>query len=135
MTSDRGSDNSSGTGNAVLGASTNMININTASESDLDALSGIGPVTAQKIISNRPYQSTQDLVPRRQLERAYFLSKRRGSCQTFPPIRLAASRLRAVGPLHFCHPTFIMKFSKIILIIALLGGGLAEDCFSGGAEV
>ncbi len=37
------------------------VNLNTASESELDALPGIGPVTAQKIISNRPYSQVSDL--------------------------------------------------------------------------
>ena len=56
---------------AVLGASTGgessqvngggAVNINAASLSDLDALPGIGPVTAQKIIDNRPYASVSDL--------------------------------------------------------------------------
>ncbi len=38
------------------------ININTASESDLDTLAGVGPVTAKKIISGRPYQNISDLI-------------------------------------------------------------------------
>ncbi len=53
----------------VLGASTDtgsntttgQININTANLSDLDNLPGVGPVTAQKIIDNRPYSSVEDL--------------------------------------------------------------------------
>jgi competence protein ComEA len=39
-----------------------LININSASESELDSLSGVGPVTAQKIISARPYSSIEDLL-------------------------------------------------------------------------
>jgi competence protein ComEA len=39
-----------------------LININSASESDLDTLPGIGPVTAKKIISGRPYNSVDDLI-------------------------------------------------------------------------
>jgi len=38
------------------------ININTASEAALDMLWGIGPATAQKVISGRPYQKTEDLL-------------------------------------------------------------------------
>jgi len=38
-----------------------LININSASESQLDSLPGIGPVTVQKIISGRPYSSINEL--------------------------------------------------------------------------
>jgi competence protein ComEA len=38
-----------------------LININTASASELDTLWGIGPVRAQDIIDNRPYQSIDEL--------------------------------------------------------------------------
>ena len=41
------------------------ININSASISDLDSLSGIGVVTAQKIIDARPYNSIDDLLNRK----------------------------------------------------------------------
>lgn len=39
-----------------------VLNINTASQSDLEALPGIGPVTAQKIIEDRPYSSIESLT-------------------------------------------------------------------------
>lgn len=39
-----------------------VININQASESQLEALPGIGAVTAGKIISGRPYGSVDDLL-------------------------------------------------------------------------
>lgn len=38
------------------------LNINTASKSELEKLWGIGPVSAQKIIEQRPYSTTQELV-------------------------------------------------------------------------
>lgn len=38
------------------------ININTASEKELDSLWGVGPATAQKMIAGRPYQKIEDLV-------------------------------------------------------------------------
>ena len=50
--------------NLVSGSSfsTGLININTASEKELDTLPGIGGVTANKIISGRPYLSINDLL-------------------------------------------------------------------------
>ena len=38
-----------------------LININNASEAELDSLPGIGPATAKKIIQARPFQNIEDL--------------------------------------------------------------------------
>jgi competence protein ComEA len=64
-----GSDSSTGT---VKGASSKTININQSNEADLDALPGVGPVTAQKIIDNRPYQSVQDLLDKKIVGQSVF---------------------------------------------------------------
>lgn len=40
----------------------NLVNINTASQSELEKLVGIGPVYAQKITEHRPYSSLEELV-------------------------------------------------------------------------
>jgi competence protein ComEA len=45
-----------------LGVSSGIVNVNTASESELDTLPGIGPVTAKKIIASRPYSSLEELT-------------------------------------------------------------------------
>jgi len=37
------------------------IDLNTASDKELDTLPGVGPATAKKIVSNRPYSSVDDL--------------------------------------------------------------------------
>ncbi len=38
-----------------------LIDLNTASEKDLESLKGIGPATAKKIIAGRPYESVEGL--------------------------------------------------------------------------
>ena len=38
-----------------------LVNINTASLSELDTLPGVGPATAQKIVDTRPFSSTSDI--------------------------------------------------------------------------
>src|ERR1700737_3242358 len=48
----------------VLGAaskSTAKVDLNSASEKELEALPGVGKATAAKIVSNRPYSSVDDL--------------------------------------------------------------------------
>ncbi len=46
---------------SVYDNSNGLININTASETELDTLPGIGPVTAQKIINAMPFAAIEDL--------------------------------------------------------------------------
>ncbi len=65
-----------GTGSvgAVAGvASANTkVNINTATQAELEALPGIGPVTASKIISDRQYQTAEDLLNKKVVSKAVF---------------------------------------------------------------
>ena len=49
-----------------------LININLASQSELEALPGVGPVTAQKIISGRPYQILDELVSKKAVGQSLF---------------------------------------------------------------
>jgi competence protein ComEA len=49
-----------------------QININTASQSELESLSGVGPVTASKIISGRPYQSPDELLSKKVVGKATY---------------------------------------------------------------
>lgn len=51
---------------------TTLLNINTASLSELEALWGIGPVTAQKIIEQRSYSSVDELLTRKILKQNVY---------------------------------------------------------------
>lgn len=57
-----------GVGTSVAG----KVNINTASQAELEALSGIGPVTASRIISDRPYQVVDDLLSKKIISKPVF---------------------------------------------------------------
>lgn len=48
------------------------VNINAGTQAELEALPGIGPVTASKIISDRPYQSIEDLLNKKIVGKAVF---------------------------------------------------------------
>jgi competence protein ComEA len=50
---------------AGVAGGTDLININSASLTELDRLWGIGPVTAQKIIDSRPYAKIEDLLEKK----------------------------------------------------------------------
>ena len=57
---------SDGTGQAIENQSQSLqISINTSSKEELEMLSGVGPVTAQKIIESRPYSMIEELVSRK----------------------------------------------------------------------
>jgi competence protein ComEA len=56
----------------VLSAQSELISINQASESELDKLPGVGPVTAQKIIDFRPYSSIEELVSKKAVGEKVF---------------------------------------------------------------
>lgn len=49
-----------------------IIQINTASQSELEALSGVGPVTAEKIMGNRPYMRLEELVEKKVMSQSLF---------------------------------------------------------------
>lgn len=49
-----------------------LININTATLADLDKLSGVGAVTAQKIMDNRPYSGIEELVTKKAVSRSVY---------------------------------------------------------------
>ena len=59
-----------GSSNSVSNMST--VSVNIASQSQLEALPGIGPVTATKIITGRPYQTLDELVTKKTMNRSLF---------------------------------------------------------------
>lgn len=59
-------------GEVLGGSSQGLININSASSSELESLPKIGAVTAQKIIEGRPYGKTEDLVEKKVLGQKTF---------------------------------------------------------------
>ena len=52
--------------------SINLINVNMATQSELESLSGIGPVTAKKIINARPYQTLEELLTKQIIGQALY---------------------------------------------------------------
>ena len=53
-------------------APTDNINLNSATIEELDQLPGIGQVTANKIISNRPYTTIEELVTKKVVNKGVF---------------------------------------------------------------
>ena len=57
---------------ANIEGNSSIININSASEAQLDTLPRVGSVTAKKIISNRPYSSIEELVNKKVVSQKTF---------------------------------------------------------------
>lgn len=52
-------------GASIDQSSSALVNINSASQAQLESLPAIGPVTAQKIIASRPYSTSEDLLTKK----------------------------------------------------------------------
>lgn len=71
-------DSAASSGQNTAGAGTSAksvpgaVSVNSASQAELEALPGIGPVTARKIIDNRLYQTLEELVGKKVLGQSLF---------------------------------------------------------------
>jgi len=59
-------------GSSVAGVATSIISINSGTVGELDSLPGVGLVTANKIISNRPYGSLEELTTKKAVSKSVF---------------------------------------------------------------
>lgn len=58
--------------NTDNGVAVTFVNINSATEETLDGLPGVGPATAEKIITNRPYADINDLLKKKVVSQKVF---------------------------------------------------------------
>ena len=70
------------TTSTVVTSTKTTLNINTASEKELESLPGIGEVTAAKIVSHRPYQLVDELLSKKILNKTTF-EKNKGVLVTY----------------------------------------------------
>ncbi len=60
------------TGAGVAAQKSGLVSVNSASESELDTLPGVGPATAAKIVSSRPYASIDELLSKKAVGASVF---------------------------------------------------------------
>lgn len=59
-------------GQTATRVSESIVSVNTATQAQLEGLPGIGPATATKIITNRPYQTLEELVTKKAMGQSLF---------------------------------------------------------------
>ncbi|MDO8498949.1 MAG: helix-hairpin-helix domain-containing protein [bacterium] len=61
-----------GSSGTTLAAENSLINVNTATLEQLDKLSGVGAVTAQKIVDKRPYGTIEELLTKKVVSKSVY---------------------------------------------------------------
>lgn len=69
---DKNNNNNTDVETQVLGQSSGLININEASQKELEMLPGIGPVYAANIIEHRPYSTPEEMVTKKVIRQSVF---------------------------------------------------------------
>ena len=80
---------------AQKGIAVGLVDINSASEKELEAVKGVGPATAKKIIAGRPYKSVDELSKAGLKPKAIEALKPFVSVGTAPAAPVAASAAKA----------------------------------------
>jgi competence protein ComEA len=94
---------------------TGLVNINSASQKDLEAVKGVGPATAKKIIASRPYKSVDELSKAGLSAKAVEKIKpfvTVGSAQTAPVTAAAAKAIAPVSSAATKATTDVTKATK-----------------------
>lgn len=112
--------------------SAEQIDINSATLSQLDQLTGIGPIYAQRIIDDRPYASVDDLLRIKGIGPATLQKiKDQGwacvNCQTTNPNPPAGGQDPIINPPETNQPTTTLTYPSGVVINEILPSATGDD--------